>query len=353
MDVRGRRRASAWLLGAVVALASTASVLPQRTASADPSALDPAALPRGADPAVVHLVRDTIRDGTLRVRAPSRGEHQALWVVAGGYVLRDIEVGPRRLTRVVRISRTGERQVVARARGFLQVAVSASGRRVAVQRPVGGSGLRTAITVYGARTGRVVARRELRLATLVAVTDSRVLVGVRARWHRPETLWWSYRRDRLRRVHDQAAVGADVAHDRVVFDRNPVGEFCIRVAPLSRPDRTLWHGCRWYPHQWAPDGIHALATHTYFDAAGTDRWWVVDGSTGRRQAQVTGRLDWDAVWEDDGHFLTLAQSDEGRAAVVRCDLSGACERAGRLWDVPVPSDPSIYYASPPVVLATR
>lgn len=59
------------------------------------------------------------------------------------------------------------------------------------------------------------------------------------------------------------------------------------------------------------------------------------------------------MWEDDAHFLTLAQSDAGRAAIIRCDLTGSCERASRLWDVPVPPDPSLFYASPPVVLATR
>jgi hypothetical protein len=80
---------------------------------------------------------------------------------------------------------------------------------------------------------------------------------------------------------------------------------------------------------------------------------VVDGTTGQRRATIHGRLDWEAVWEDDTHFLTLAQSDAGRAAIIRCDLTGSCERASRLWDVPVPAEPSLYYASPPVVLATR
>jgi hypothetical protein len=350
----GASRAARWvhLVTVVAAAATVATLVGTAPASADQrTALDPAALPRGADPAVPYVVRDTIRDGARRVPAPTKGVHDALWVVAGGYLLRDHDVGPRRLTRVVRVSRTGERRVVARARAYLPVVVSASGQRVAVQRPSGAGGLVTTITVHGARTGRVVARREVRLANLVAVTGHRVLLGIRARWHHPETVWWDYRRDRLHRIHRQAAIRADLPHDRVVFDRTPVGEFCHRAAPLSRPARTLWHGCRIYPHQWSPDGTHAIATHTYFDAAGTDRWWVVDGTTGARQSRITGRLDWDAVWEDDEHFLTLAQSDAGEAAVVRCDLAGACERASRLWDVPVPADPSVFYASPPVVLA--
>ncbi|GAB3763506.1 hypothetical protein FB382_001186 [Nocardioides ginsengisegetis] len=351
MDVPAARRTRTLLLG--MAAATAAAVLPWLPAAADPPHIDSATLPRGDNPAVALLVRDTIRDGALRVPATTRGRHDALWEVAGGYLVRDVNVGPRHLTRVVYIAPTGKRRVVARSPELLTVAVSGSGRRVAIQRTVGSDSLRSVITVSRPRTGKVLAHRELRHANLVALTDHRALVGIRARWHHPATVWWNYPADTLRRVYHQAAVGADLRHDKVVFDRNPVGEFCNRVALLSHPAHTLWHSCRIYPHQWSPDGRHALATHTYFDAAGTDRWWVIQGRTAARQARITGRLDWDAVWEDDGHFLTLAQSDAGRAAVIRCDLAGTCERASRLWDVPVPADPSVYYAAPPVVLAGR
>lgn len=344
-----RTRTRTWLRVALTTTATAAALMALPPAHS--TRTDPAALPRGDDPAVVHLVRDTIVDGDLRVPAPRRGEHDALWVVSGGYLLRDVAVG-RRLTRLVYVSSTGERRVVARSRDWLPVEVSASGRRMAVQRAVGPTGLRTVITVSDPRSGRVVARRELRLATLAAVTDGGVLIGRRARWHHPATVWWRYRSDRLVRVHDQAALDADVPHDRVVFASGRADGFCNRVATLSRPARTLWHSCRLYPNEWSPDGRRAVMTYSYFDAAGTPSWWVVDGRTGERQAKVTGRLDKDAVWEDDEHFLTLAQSDAGMAAVIRCDLTGSCERASRVWDVPVPPDPSIFYAGPPVVLAS-
>jgi len=335
-----------------VVSALAAVVLPLLPVSAASPRIDPAAMPRGADPAVVHLVRDTIRDGDRRIPATRRGEHGALWVVAGGYVVRDYNVGPRRSTRVVFISRTGERRVVARSRLWIEVRVSPTGRRMATQVWPNDLTQRSVITVSRPRTGRVVAQQELRLATLAALTDHRVLVGRRIRWKDPATVWWNYERKTVRRIHHQAAVAADVRHDKVVFDRSDDGEFCNRVAVLSRPARTLWRSCQVYPHQWSPDGARAIATHTYFDAAGTDRWWVVDGRTAQRQARITGRLDWDAVWEDDQHFLTKAQSDAGKAAVIRCDLTGSCERASRIWDVPLPDD-SLYYAPPPVVLADR
>jgi hypothetical protein len=343
-------------LGAAVAMTAVVvlALLPRLSAVAEPAHLDPAALPRGADPAVVHMVGDTIRDGDRSVAATRRGEHQALWVVSGGYLVRDHDDrGPRSWARLVYISRTGERRVVARSsQGLITVAVSPSGRSMAVQLPSTPDGLRTVVTVSRPRTGRVIAQRELRLADLVAITDHRALIGMRSGWHRPVTVWWNLRRDHLTRVYDQAAVGADVQHDRVVFKRSGEREFCNRVAVLSRPARTLWRSCLIHPHQWSPDGRHAIATYTYFDAAGTPQWWVIDGHTAQLRATITGRLDFDAAWEDDAHFLTLAQSDAGKAAIIRCDLTGACERASRVWDVPVPAEPSLYYAEPPVVLAT-
>lgn len=353
MDVlaRSARNATRATLLLATTVAVAAAMLPTPVAGAS-APVDPAALPRGADPTVAHLVRDTIRDGDRRIPATRRGEHEALWVVGGGYLVRDYNVGPRRSTRVVFVSGTGERRVVARSRSWVEVEVSPDGRRIASQVWPDDTGQRSVITVSHPRTGRVVARRELRLATLAAVTGSRVLIGRRAHWRDPATVWWNYERDSLRRIYGQAAIDADVVHDKVVFERSTVGEFCNRVAVLSRPARTLWRSCQVFPHQWSPDGTRAIATHTYFDAAGTDRWWVVDGRTARRQTRITGRLDWDAVWEDDQHFLTKAQSEAGKASVIRCDLTGSCERASRIWDVPLPED-SLYYASPPVVLADR
>lgn len=252
-----------------------------------------------------------------------------------------------------RPDRPGGRRLITQSRDWIEVAVSDSGMRLAFRRPTGPAGQRSVVTVTDPAAGVVLAERTLRLAGLVAVSDTRVLLGRRFHWHDPATQWWSYGRDRLRTLWDQAAVRADIGHDTVVFGTPAAGEFCHRVAVLSQPGRTLWRSCDTAPHQWSPDGTLALATHAYFDAAGTDRWWVVDGRTAQRRARIVGRLDRDAVWEDDSHFLTLAQSDTGRAAIVRCDVGGACERAGRVWEVPLPSEPSLYYRSPPVVLARR
>ncbi len=346
------------LVGAAVAsvvllTAAPAAPSPASAPTVAGDRVDPAALPLGAAPRVPYLVHDTIRDGDLRVAATRRGRHESLWVVSGGYVLRDHNVGPRRLVRVVFVDTTGTRRVLARSRQWVDVAVSDGGGRVAIARSQRPTGQVTGVTVVEPSSGHVLARRQVRLATLVAVTGSRVLLALRARWRDPETVWWGYERGGTRTLLGQAAESADIRHDRLVLITPRVGESCHRVVALSRPGRTLSRSCQRVPHAWSPDGRHALATWAYFDAAGTDRWWVMDGRAALRRTRITGRLDWNAVWEDSTHFLVAAQGDAGGASVIRCDLDGTCERALRLWKTPLPTEQSLYYRSPPVVLAER
>ena len=163
------------------------------------------------------------------------------------------------------------------------------------------------------------------------------------------TLWWRPAGDTVQKISDESVVGVDFRNDRIVFDVPRDAPACVRVARLSSFTRTLWRSCDLVPHLWSPDGDLALATHAYFDDVGTNLWATIGGATGARRSQVTGRLDWEAVWEDDRHFLTIAQGDDGMAAIIRCTTGGDCERASRLWDMGVP-DYLPNYIAPPVVL---
>ncbi len=309
-----------------------------------PHFIDPAQLSRGPDPRVAHLIGDTIVDGHRRVPATRLGDHWGLWTTARGYVVNDY-VEARRVFRLVYVSRSGDKRLIARRGNPAGVAVSPSRRQIAW-----GQG-RAPVRVADPDTGRVIARRMfLEYANVVAVSGTRVLLTLQPKEAPATTWWWDYRRNVLSRLSDQGAVGADIRHDRIVLRTGTDGRFCNRVAPLSQPDRTLWSSCRTGPRAWSPDGRRALATWTYFDELGTDRWLTVRDGTGERVARVTGRLDPDAVWEDDRHFLTMAQSNRGIAAVIRCTVRGRCERASRLWDVGWDGYPP-FYVSPPVVLA--
>lgn len=335
----------------VAASAGLTALVAPGLAQAQQVEVEPPALTRGGNPALVHMVRNTIRDGDLRILAP-KGRHEELWSTAHGYLVKDVRPQPDKLAyRLVHVDRDGEKRVVTR--DARTVAVSPDGKRVAWTVQLGRDGNPpTVVKVATSGSGRVVASRRFPGgASVIAVTRHRVLLS-RLFTSRQGTLWWNLDRDSLRRISGQSAVSVDLAQDRIVLDIPRDAPACNRVAPLSAPEETLWRSCRIYPEAWSPDGEHVLATHTYFDDAGTNKWLVLDSTTRERVGRVTGRLDWDAVWEDDGHFLTMAQSASGEAAVIRCTLDAQCERASRLWDMgAVDYQPN--YISPPVVLASN
>ncbi|MFC4785380.1 hypothetical protein ACT8ZV_12955 [Nocardioides sp. MAHUQ-72] len=328
------------VVAALVGLAAIASQVPAQAVRAP---VDPSSLARGADIGIPYVRHHVIHDGDVRVEVPRR-HYTDLWATARGYLLEDAA------RRLVHISHGGD--VRRLARHVHTVAVSADGRRVAwgtYEDPDFGPPVH--ITVADPDHRHVVARRTFhRVLYVGAVTQGRALLATSWAAPRAATWWWHLRGDRLSRLVGQASLGADVRHDRAVFSVGDPDAFCNRVAPLSHPRRTLWHSCRSIVKAWSPNGRRAIATRTYFDDTGTDFWAVVNGTTGRRVARVTGRLDWNAAWEDNRHFLTSAMGEDGMAAVVRCNVHGRCERATRLWDTGWTGWPP-YYVAPPVLLA--
>lgn len=322
----------------VVGLATIVAQVPAQARSVDPSSL-----PRGAEPRVPYLRHDTIRSGSPAVFT-TRGDHWQLWRLDRGFLVLD---GNGRLTW---LGRGGERQLLGRS--VYTVAVSPSRDRVvwgtSPGREVAGP---VRLTAADVRTGALVARRTFpETVWAEAMTRHRVLLASSWASPAPSTTWWHLERRSLSLAVGEAAVGADVRAGRAAYAVGDPNAFCNRVAVLGRSGRTLWRSCGFVPRSWSPDGRHALVTHVYLDDAGTDYWTVVDARTGARTATVTGRLDWNPVWEDAHHFLVPAMGDDGLAAVVRCDLRDRCERATRLWDTGWSRRPP-FYTGPPVLLA--
>ena len=73
MSPHGKRTRSALRVAVATTAVTALAFLPRLSAAVDPAHIDPAALPRGADPAGVYMVRDTIRDGERRVPATETG----------------------------------------------------------------------------------------------------------------------------------------------------------------------------------------------------------------------------------------------------------------------------------------
>jgi hypothetical protein len=343
-------RLAAVLAAAAATLAASASTAP---ALSQPDHLDPAALERGVTAKVARIVNNKIVDAGAIKQIRRANLHLELWRSADGYVVVDNIRDERRHFRLSLVDETGARTVFARPEWLEGTAMSLNRRTFAWGDAKGDLAEPTVVTAADPDTGVVKARRTFSgRAHVVATTRSRVLLTRDERTGPDSTWWWNFRRDTLHKVSEWTAVRADLRNDRVVLmPRSAVPSECHRVARLSRPGVALWRSCGITPHAWSPDGEKALSTNIYFDYPGTDRWVVVDGTTGKRGAKLTGRLGWDVAWEDNRHFLTLAQSDQGKAAIIRCTVGAQCERAGKLWDVPV--DPDAYFVSPPVVLASN
>ena len=340
------RRLVAAVTGAAAALALATTVTP---ASANPGHVDPGALRKGDAPRIAHLVHHTIRDGDRTIRVRRASLHLDLWTTARGYVVTDqVRNTPR--IRITSVRKSGARKVIGRLTWLAGSAVSPRGTRMAWGDAKGDLGEPVIVKVVDPDTGEVKARRSFTRARVVAVSGRRVLLTRPGYPRVVKTWWWNYRTGTQRTISRQYAVRADIRHDRIVF--SPFSESparCHRVARLTRPGGTLWRSCRITPHAWSPDGEHALSTNIYFDTPGTDRWVTVDGRTGTRCGRVNGRLDWDVAWESNRRFLTLAQGDDGAAAIIRCTRSGSCVRASRLWDLELDED--LYYVAPPVLLS--
>jgi len=341
------RRGLAAVATAVTVLSLGAATLP---AQAAPGRVAPSSLDRGPAPRIPYLVRNTLHDGDRSITVARARMHLDLWTTAHGYVVTDM-VGKRNIRyRITAVAPDGSRTVIARPRWVDSSAVSPRGTRMAWANVPNDLNATRIVTVVQPGTGKVLGRRSFRYAQVVAVTEHRVLL-TRPGYRRDiRTWWWNYRRDTTRKISDQYAIRADKRHDRVVFaPGSGTPARCHRIAPLSHPGRTLWRSCRITPHAWSPDGRRALSTWIYFDAPGTDRWVAVKARNGERIGRITGRLDWDVTWEDDRHFLTLAQGDDGATAIIRCTPKGSCERASRIWQRQI--DPDLYYVSPPVLLS--
>ncbi len=344
---RSARRTLTAVATALTGLSLGAATLP---AQANPDRVSPSSLTRGADPQIPYLVRNTLHDGDRSITVARARMHLDLWTTSGGYVVSDLVRNRGRRFRITAVAADGTRKVIGRPHWVDGSAVSPRGTRMAWSNAPDDIDTKHVVSVVNPNTGRVIARRAFTLAQVVAVTDRRVLL-TRPGYRRDiRTWWWNYRRDTTRKISDQYAIRADKRHNRVVFapgSGSPAR--CHRVAPLSRPGRTLWRSCRITPHAWSPDGKRALSTWIYFDAPGTDRWVTVKARNGERVGRINGRLDWGVSWEDDGHFLTMAQGDDGATAIIRCTPTGSCERASRIWNREI--DPDLYYVSPPVLLS--
>lgn len=305
------------ILGATLGAAAVATAQPDDTVT-----IKPAALERGADPAVPQLLGTTVLHGDVRLRFAAQ-EVQLFGMSGDGYV---VGVWKRRGERVLRVTADGDRETV-RPDIDGDLLLSRDGEQLL--ETVVRSGPRSVVRVYDARTGDRLARRAFRGAVQVLDADEeRAVLGIGS----PDrTLWWHTRTDDTMRISRRIGYFADIRAGRIAtLTGNPYDGGCSVFAPLASPREALWRSCEQAVLALSPNGRRLLTAHLLMDGPlGTVS---VHGERGRRIAtyRSTGWFG-RSVWESNREVL-LATYGARRAAIVRCE-GGACERASGLVDV--------------------
>lgn len=322
MNTTLRRTTAA--IGAIGAIAATTLALAAPAAHAAPAArveVRPAALDRGADPAVPFVRNGSVVDGARRVAVPGR-QASVLGRSGDGYVVTSL-VG-----RTWATSYVGSGSAVRIAAGPYPEQVT-----------LGDDGGTVAVTTF--------LRKRTRIDVLVPSTGDRVRRGYFARFPRvldqqgsrlvvggPDGGYlWNVRTNQRRLVDSGGVYAADISANRLAsFDKDPYEGGCSQVSTLVSPRELLWASCVEAVREFSPDGERIITQHKLTDGRGATR--LVERTVeGRRLATYTVSEFFGGVqWESDDTVLLDAYGPK-RWAVVRC-TAGDCERASALKPTP-------------------
>jgi len=301
----------------LLALATLLALVAAPATAAAPSVeVRPGALPRGADARLPHLAGDTITDGDLRVPAPP-----------GSYLLGrsgDAYVVVSE-TGIVRVSRDGATDRLARPAPDAQPTLSRDGRHVVLVRTSDDG--RSRFRVLDAVTGDVVATRTFSgYASVLAADDGRLVLTASA----PDrTQWWSFLSDATARIAGRLGGAADIRADRLAtFTGDPYDGGCTVVTSLRHPTDVLWRSCDEAVARFSPDGRRMATMHILTDGLGPDEVHARRTSGGAEIATYTAYWFGTVEWETN-RALVLDAHTQRRSALVRC-VAGACERASAI-----------------------
>jgi hypothetical protein len=291
-----------------------------------PVKIKPAALPRGADPAVPHLVGRVLVDGAVRV---DTGSTQPAYLGRAGadYVVHardDRGVGP-----VLRISPAGVRTtVVTPSRKGDSPQLSTDGSLVAQAQPRRGF-TATRLVVWSTTDGAVSATKSYPGVVSVLDLDARqVIVGSQR-----DTTTWTMSSGLVRKLVSRSGYLADLATDRMaVFTGDPYDKGCTVVSRISKPKRALWRSCSLRAESFSPDGKRAAAVDLLADGIGPGVVVVVD-DRGRTRLTYGVRGYFGVVQWESPTALLLESNTRTQAALVRC-TAGTCELAGDVGPAP-------------------
>ena len=312
-----RRLLASSLVSALAALPLLAGV-PAAAAPVEETPVNPAALERGADPAVPQVLGSTILDGDRRVDVPA----QELWLLGttgDDYVV--AAYGKRR-ARVLRVAPDGTHTTLLP--DFTgDLTLSGDGTQLFETRL---RDERSVVKVHDTTTGELLVRRVFR--GYVWILDADEQRAVVSRLSPSRTFWWHTGTDDTERISKREGYFADIAHNLVAtLDGDPYDGGCSVLAPLSEPSETVWRSCKHAVTSASPNGKR-LAT-TLILADGPNPLVRVHRTGGKLLARYRAVPGWfgSVTWEDNRSLLMQVHSEK-RSTIARCVLD-ECERASK------------------------
>ncbi|MGZ4454551.1 MAG: hypothetical protein ACXVWV_01055 [Nocardioides sp.] len=322
------------LAAAALVVCTVASPSSVAESAAPATHLRPAALPRGADMAIPHVVhgasRDRLVDGDLRIEIP--GHNARLLGTSGtAYVVAATRIGKE---RVLRIERDSSRRKLMTSPSTYSVVLSSDGSYLVAAYDLGRDGTR--IVRRDARTGDRLGNRVFADHRGILDADrTRVLLGG---FDGRATTLWHLGSGRVETLTRRIAYRADLAVDRLAtFTKDPYLGGCTVVSTVSPPQTVLWRSCVERVEVFSPTGSRIVTVHKLTDGLGPAEVHVRT-VRGHETARYT-TAGWFGLfrWEDARHLL-LDTAGKRQAATIRCDVTtGAladCDRATALQPRP-------------------
>ena len=316
-------------LAAVAVPSAATSLTPGATGTPGTIAIHPAALPRGANPAVPVQVGHTIVDGDTRLRVRT-GDFNLLGPSGRSYVVVGwTGDGPARLLRITPDgTRDGRTTVLRRVGQDREARLSSDGRTAVLTHYLRGS--RARVLVVDARDGHMVASRDLRgYATVLDARRTRLVLTTSAP---ARTLWWDFARDTTRRIVGRNAGAADIRADRLAtYTADPYQGGCLVVTSLSHPAQRLWRSCAEGVIGFSPDGARMATANILADGLGPGEV-TVRRIHGAMLARYSAYYFPSVRWESR-RALLLDTVTRRSQALVRCVVD-RCERASAVRPSP-------------------
>lgn len=109
-------------------------------------------------------------------------------------------------------------------------------------------------------------------------------------------------------------------------DMTGTQQHCLAVLAYADASE-LWRSCSWRPVDFSPDGSLVYAVATPGGQVDASRSAILDATTGRVLQEFSTKGTFGRASFDGTATVDIVLLEDGRSAIVRCDLTGSCNLA--------------------------